>query len=86
MKPWHQWYPRRHWLEEDWQAWEKAGKPKVPRDPVLEQQGQPLNQTLSVPPPLVTLSAGFSLHPKKSTARDARGKQVDKLLEKLGVR
>jgi hypothetical protein len=88
MRPtqWHQSYPRRYWTHLDWAAWERDGRPKVPRDPVLEKQGQPLNPTLPVAPPAQTLTYPFALHPKKSTARDARGRSVDRLLEAVGVR
>jgi hypothetical protein len=44
---------------------------KTPRSPALTQ------------PP--SLPPGFTLHPKKSTARDARGRAIDKLLDSLGV-
>jgi hypothetical protein len=57
----------------------------VPRDPVLEKVGQPIGPVLYVAPPLHTLPPGFRLQPKKSTARDARGRQVDALLDELGI-
>jgi hypothetical protein len=82
-RPWWKHYPRRYWTEVDWQAWEKAGKPKVPKDPILEKQGEPINPTVT--PPAQTLPAGFSMFPKQSK-RDARGRAVDQLLDQLGVR
>jgi hypothetical protein len=85
-RPWWKDYPRRYWSEVDWQRWERDGKPRVPRDEVLEKQGQPINPTLPLAPAAQTLSSGFRLHPRKSTAQDARGKSIDALLEKLGIR
>lgn len=86
MKPWHQTFPRKYWMAEDWASWEAAGKPAIPRamrdDP---RQRKPLEPRTVVQPDHL-LPSGFQLYAKPSRARDARGKQVDHLLQKLGIR
>jgi hypothetical protein len=74
-------YPRRVWGPEDWADWEAHGRPRTPRASPLSRLDQP-----PVPAPTHLLPAGFGLHAKASKARDARGKQVDRLLAALGVR
>jgi hypothetical protein len=51
-------------------------------------QGE-LGRTPSLGPPqrpVPALPPGFTLHPKPSKARDNRGRQVDRLLGRLGLR
>ena len=45
-------YPKKFWVEADWQAWEKAGRPRVP--PHLDLQPPPrqeMGMTLPGGPP-----------------------------------
>ena len=74
-------YPQKVWTEADWRDWEKAGRPAIPRENRLPLAQHPPLDTLPVIVPPVTLG-GFSLYPRKSSARDARGRAVDKLISK----
>ena len=81
---WEHW-PQKYWEEAEWRYWEKAGRPRVPREMRLGAD-DPEPITLPIPPPTHTLGP-FPLHPRKSSARDARGRAIDRLLEKhLGRR
>jgi hypothetical protein len=84
MKPWHQTYARRFWTETDWSAWERAGRPKVPKDPILEKQGRPI-EPLPVVPQAPTLAVD-SLHEKPSTRQERRSRAVDELVAKVRAR
>ena len=83
-KPERRWwddFPQKFWTEPDWADWEKHGRPAIPREMRLGS-GDPLPlDGLPLVQPAHTLGA-FSLHPKKSTVRDARGRGIDKLIEK----
>ena len=82
--PWWTHYPKAYWVEEDWQAWEKAGSPRVPRHLEL-QPPLPLEigNTLPVPPPGPQLASGFRLFPKpRRRNASARSRAVDRLIEK----
>jgi hypothetical protein len=79
-------YPKKYWVAEDWAAWEKAGRPKVPPD--MELQPPPpreLGNSPVIPPP-GPMSAVTTLFPPKPRGRgDARSRAVDKLLDELGI-
>jgi hypothetical protein len=79
-------YPKKNWVEADWQAWEKAGRPKVPSH--LELQPPPareLGNSPVIPPPGPT-SAMTTLFPKpRGKRRGARSDAIDALLDDLGV-
>jgi hypothetical protein len=85
LKPWWTHFPQRHWQEVDWEDWVKAGRPKVPRDPVLEQQGQPLTGEPLIGAAGPTLASGW-FAPKPRRGSDARSRGVDHLLAELGIR
>jgi hypothetical protein len=68
----HEW-PRSLWGWKDWQAEEQAQRWAQPADPA------PV-----VPEPLHTIAPGFGLYRTPSRPR-GRGREVDRLLEKLGV-
>ena len=79
-------YPKKDWVEADWQAWERAGRPKVPRH--LELQApheQQLAPTLPVPPPGPQSSVTLFPKPSRRDA-DARSRGIDRLLQKYGIR
>ena len=86
-QPFWQHYPKKSWLEVDWQAWEKAGRPRVPRHLELESpHEQRLDPTLPLPPP-GPQSAVTTLFPRKSR-RDvsARSRGIDRWLEERWIR
>jgi hypothetical protein len=77
-------YPKKFWVESDWQAWERAGRPKVPphldlQPPVPVQMGN----TPVIPPALSVTS--LYVKPRRRGV-GAQSRAVDELLEKLGVR
>jgi hypothetical protein len=82
-------YPKKHWVEADWQAWERAGRPKVP--PHLELQPPPPRELGTSPliPPPGPQSAVTTLFPPKPRKREiggSRSRAVDRLLDELGIR
>jgi hypothetical protein len=68
----HEW-PTEFWGWRDWEDAERA-----------QRWARPAGAEPVIPEPLRTVPAGFRLYTKPSRSRD-RG-QVDRLLEKLGVR
>jgi hypothetical protein len=77
-------HKQKYWGEADWRDWEKHGRPAIPREARLGSDAPLPLDGLPVVQPAHTLG-GFTLHPKKSTARNARSRGVDKLLDSLGV-
>jgi hypothetical protein len=66
-----------------------ARRRRTVQEQIWAKQYPPLNRPLdrlpvAAPPP--SLPPGFTLHPPSSRSRDARGRQVDALLAKLGIR
>ena len=74
-------YPKKFWTEPDWQAWEKAGRPRVPSH--LDLQPPPAQEigTLPTPPPGPQLAPGWFTKPSRREA-SARSRAVDRLIEK----
>jgi hypothetical protein len=81
--------PKKWWTEPDWQAWEKAGRPRVPRHldlrtplEVEQETEQRIGTKLPVPPP-GPQSAVTTLFPKprRREAASARSRAVDRLIE-----
>jgi hypothetical protein len=79
-------YAKKYWAPEDWAAWEKAGRPKVP--PQLDLQPPPareLGNSPVIPPPGPTSAVTTLFPPKPRRRREVGGAQsraIDKLLEK----
>ena len=76
-------YPQKYWVEADWAAWDKAGRPRVPSAMRLssERPTKPgLDQVSVVEPP--HLADAFDLYAKPSKG-NARSRGVDALLEKM---
>lgn len=84
--PWWESYPQKYCAEIDWQKWEAAGKPKLPRAmrvPLPDAHERPL----VLPEPRHTLTTGAWVgRAAKPTRRDARARSVDALLAKLGIK
>jgi hypothetical protein len=82
-------YPQRNWTEADWKAWEKAGRPSVPRDLALgsEFDGpyKPVGDRPPVAPPGLAPVMSWRLFETPAVG-GARSKAVDRLLDDLGVR
>jgi hypothetical protein len=78
-------YPQRYWVEVDWRAWEKAGRPSVPYS--LRLKSEPPRST-DLPPaqPRHLAPSGFRLYPQPRRPRSAKAKAVDALLSKIGLR
>jgi hypothetical protein len=76
-------YPKKWWVEEDWRAWERAGRPKVPAHLELESpHEQQIGPTLPLPPP-GPQSSVTTLFPRQSRRdADARSRAIDRLIEK----
>lgn len=63
--------PREFWSREAWAAEDALHAPLY---------------TEPTSPPLAPIATGFTLFPSRTTARDARGRAIDRLLEKhLGL-
>jgi hypothetical protein len=73
-------YPQRDWVEADWRAWEKAGRPAVPYS--LRLKSEPPRSAGLPPAQPRHLAPSFQLYGKPRRPRSA----VDALLSKLGVR
>jgi hypothetical protein len=88
MIPFWDHYPKKLWAEADWKAWEKAGRPKVPRHLDLQSPPPPeLGNSVVIPPPGPT-SAVTTLFPKPR-GREVRGAQsraIDRVLAELSIR
>jgi hypothetical protein len=74
---------------DDWYAWPPSlwgsrDRAKAAQLGLGQQEigKMPATTALTQPP---SLPPGFRLHAKPSTARDARGKSVDALLDRLGI-
>ena len=78
------------WVEADWKAWEKAGRPRVPRHLELKPPPpvQEIGNTLPVAPPGPQLSPGFRLFakPKGREAASAQSRGIDRWLEAHSLR
>lgn len=88
LRPWWETHPRRYWHEEDIAEWVKAGKPKIPRDPIFERaQRRAKELRASQPPaPQHTLVGFGGLHDTQKQQRTrARGRVVDALLTEYGL-
>ena len=88
FQPFWEHYPQKSWVEADWQAWEKAGRPRVPRDMALQPRlEQELGNSAVIPPP-GPKSAVTTLFPKPRRRREigARSRAVDRWLEEFGIR
>ena len=76
-------YPKKYWVEVDWQAWEKAGRPRVPPDMELELLPEREMGNSPVIPPPGPQSAVTTLFPRPSRrGANARSRAVDRWLEK----
>jgi len=90
-------FPQAWWVEGDWKAWEKAGRPRVP---VELRLGSPIPKRFDARPPVVPerldtlpvvdppggLFGGFDLYaPGRPKGQSARSAAIDGLLDKLGV-
>ena len=82
IQPFWEHYDKKFWREADWQAWEKAGRPRVPPDMELESPpAQEIGNTLPAPPPGPQLAPGWFTKPSRRDA-SARSRGVDQLIEK----
>jgi hypothetical protein len=79
-------YPQKWWSKADWEAWDKAGRPRVPVGMRLDAElpSKPLDPTPLAGPPVFN---GFDLYaPGRPRGQSARSASIDRLLAKLGVR
>jgi hypothetical protein len=81
-------YPMENWVKADWDAWDRAGRPRVPVENRLSAKPPPT--PLDLPPrvdPRGGLFNGFELNPKpRPRHQNARSREVDRLLESMGIR
>jgi hypothetical protein len=73
-------YPKKFWVEADWQAWEKAGRPRVPRHldlqpPISLERWRELVDEASKP--LEPLVLGIDVNPAGRACFAAAGKRED---------
>ena len=81
VRPWWETHPKEFWTPEDQRAAERAGVV-----PTCGHLNRPINNAPSPPVPQHLLPAGFTSFPPRTTAVEARSKQVDRLLAKVGIR
>jgi hypothetical protein len=75
------------WTEEDYSAWDKAGRPTVPPALRLKFPERSVRPPLVTPAPRHTLTTGSWLTPDaKQTRREAKSKAVDQLLGEMGIK
>ena len=81
-------FPKKWWTAVDWEAWEKAGRPRVPREIDLETPpGPALGNSVVIPPPGPQPSFGLFAKPRRREGAGAQSRAVDKVIEKaLGPR
>ena len=82
-------FPKKWWTAVDWECWEKAGRPRVPREMELPSltPAKELGNTPVIPPPGPQPSFGLFAKPRRREARNAQSRAVDGLIEKaLGLR
>jgi hypothetical protein len=82
-------YPRKFWVAEDWQAWEKAGRPHLPPEMDSPPSFEPaLSQSMGViPPPGPQPSFGLFPKPRRREATTGQSRAVAHVIEKaLGPR
>jgi hypothetical protein len=79
-------YPQKWWMEVDWQAWQKAGRPTVPPGMRLTTP-RARTERLVQPEPQHTLPRGVRWvgDQARTRPRDARAKSIDAMLAKLGI-
>jgi len=81
VRPWWETHPQKYWASEDWDTWEKLGRPPVPREMRLRPPDPPpLDAMPPTGPPMLSLP-GFSLHERPRGPRAA-----DAVLKKFGLR
>ena len=81
-------FPKKWWSAVDWECWEQAGRPRVPRAMELETPpGPALVNSGVIPPPPAQPSFGLFSKPRGREVRGAQSRAVDALVEKaLGPR
>jgi hypothetical protein len=86
--PFWQTHPRREWSAYDRAEWRRAGSPRLPYRPLLEEmKRKPLDQVqpLVSPPPVASLDGGLYA-PPRPRHQSARSASVDRLLKSMGIR